>query len=236
MTLQQLIDFFGQLADDKSTVAPLWSNALRTDFANEAQQEAARRARLFKDSTTAAVCQYTVHAGDRSITLDPRVIQVRQVRLASKTLPLQRIHAVDIDLLLPDWETVASGDVTHFIPDRDTRELWFNAPFAADDTVKLRVIREPLVPMSLATTTVVGTNTTVVPAVDPEVRGRHQYSLVNWMMHRALNMRDIEEKYDPESAKWYLGQFEEEFGKRSSAIDETWIEREQMFDDFDGTF
>jgi hypothetical protein len=226
MTLQELINNFREVADDKSSL-PLWSDALLTFYANEAQTEAARRARLFKDSSTAEVCAYAVAAGDQTIELDSRVLFPKIVKIDSKALPLLRVHQADIDRIFPGWDAVgvANGDPTHYVPDKDTGLLWFNAPFSDSDTVRIACYREPLVPMVLGTA-----------PVGPEVRGRHQYGLINWMMYRALNMRDVEEKYDPKAAEGYEAMFEAEFGKRSSAIDETWIEREQMYDDHDGTF
>lgn len=236
MTLQQLITYFRDLAQDTATPNELWSDSLLAQFANEAQVEAARRSRLFIDSSS-VVTQYEVEAGDTSITLDARVIFVRKVRLASKTIPLTKIRAKDLDRYAPGWTTEAAGDTTHYCSDYETGLVYFHRPFLVADTVNLTVVREPLNVMALSVDTVSGTTTThVSDAVDPEVRVRHQYKLVDWMLHRALNMRDIEEKYDPEAAKFHLGEFEAEFGKRSSAQDEEWIERENQYDDADGVY
>ena len=237
MTLQELINHARAVADDSSQLS-LWDDTLLTFYANEAQMEAARRARLFKDSSTDAICKYTVTAGTQSITLEPRVIFVRICKIDSQDLPLQRIHQIDIDKALPKWDAGSTdGDaVTHFVPDKDTGVIWFNAPFPTDDVVHLSVIREPLRPMRLQSVVVVGTATTTNTAIDPELRPRHHYGLVNWMLSRMLNMRDVEEKYDPKAADGYLALFEGEFGKKSAAFDETWIEREQMYDDADGTY
>ncbi len=230
MTLEEMIANFREVADDKGT-PPLWSDALLTLFANEAQTEAARRARLFKDASTQGLSIYEVNAGDQKLLLDSRVIFPKIVKIDSRGMPLLRVHQADIDKTLPGWDFpgVDFGYVTHYIPDKETGLLWFNAPFIADDTVRITCIREPLVPMQL------GTGSTV-DRVDPEVRVRHQFGLINWMLSRAFDMSDVEEKYDPQRSKKFLDAFEAEFGKRSSAIDETWIEREQMYDDYDGTF
>jgi hypothetical protein len=52
----------------------------------------------------------------------------------------------------------------------------------------------------------------------------------------AHSRTDTEDVYDLKKAQEQLALFEQEFGKRSSAIDETWIEREQQYDEYDGTF
>jgi len=53
------------------------------------------------------------------------------------------------------------------------------------------------------------------------------------MMHRAYLKKDADAN-DPKKAADSLALFEQEFGRKSSAIDEVWIEREQT--DMDGTF
>ncbi len=239
MTLQDLVDLFREVVDDKAAT-PIVSDDLAASYLNEAQTEAARRARLFKDSTSDDICVMTATAGQQYIDLDPRVIFVRRLKIDSKDLPLSRRHQVDMDRMMPNWDAIDYGDVCRYIPDRDTGQIWFDSPFQADDVVRMAVIREPLADMSFGgeVETIVGTATTTstVDPTDPEVRPRYQKKLVDWAAYRVMNSRDFEEKYDPEGAKRHLDMFEAEFGKQSSAIDETWIERENQYDEFDGTF
>ncbi len=143
------------LEADNSASPALWSAAEMVGYAGEAEMEAVRRARLLKDASTAAICHYTVAQGDQFITLDPRVMFIRSCKIASKTLPLGRIHAADMDRIVPDWDvTDQMGDVTRFITDKETGKLWFDGPFQAADTVKLVVVREPLQALALATAAV----------------------------------------------------------------------------------
>lgn len=82
-----------------------------------------------------------------------------------------------------------------------------------------------------------GTTITYLAGEYPlEIRGRHQDKLVDWMLWRALSMRDKEEKYDQAAADAHLAVFEEEFGKRSAAIDEVWIEEQHGYDESEGLF
>ena len=67
----------------------------------------------------------------------------------------------------------------------------------------------------------------------PEIFDRYHRSLRYWMMYRAYSKQDSQAN-DPKKAADALTLFEQEFGKKSSAIDETWIEREQS--EQDGTF
>jgi hypothetical protein len=229
-TLQQLIDDFRMKAHD--TRAPfLWSDAYVTNLANEAQREAVRRARLILDRETAMdtnsnpICTYTVTASQPSIALDPRIIRVERVKIASKTLPLPKARRRDLDLMFPDWENQDPSDTVAYCEDFQKYKLYFRSKFPADDVVSLTVYREPLYDMRLVSTaTMTGTATTtiVTAAVDPEIEPRYVDKLVDWMLWRALNDRDIEEKYDPEGAKEHLAIFEGEFGTSVSALQEEW--------------
>jgi len=73
-------------------------------------------------------------------------------------------------------------------------------------------------------------------AVDPEIDDRYHLRLVDWMLYRAFMSRDRQEKYNPDEAKVRLAEFEAEFGQRSSAIDETWINREHGYEEFEGLY
>lgn len=228
MTLAQLIASFREVADDVGT-PPLWSDTGLAFWANEAQHEAARRARLFLDGSTEATCKIDVTAGTAVYAVDPRVIFVRRVKLDSLTIPLTKINLRDMDTVYPGWESAADSTPGHWMPTGD-HEITLYPPPIANDVLRLQVIREPLEDMALAIVS------PATPAVDPEIPSRMQFRLVDWMLYRALMVRDKEEKYDPASAKEYLASFEAEFGKPSSAIDETWINREHGYDDYEGLF
>lgn len=224
MLTQDLINLFREEADDKN-IPYLWSDALLCTYGTEGEAEAARRARLIKDATTAAVCAYAVTTSTQKITLDPRIIYVRSVYIASKTLPLERIHQHDINIAFPGWDTTVNlGDVNRFIVDKETGIMWFDSPFPASDTVNLTVIREPLLALSNINT-----------VVNPEIAPRYQIKLVHWMLHRAFGKQDSETN-DPDKAKNELEKFEAEFGKRMSAQDERYEQENYGYDDYDGTY
>lgn len=340
MTTQQLIDSFRALADDKA-LPYLWPDAELLVYAAEAETEAARRARLLRDATTAAVCSYAVTVTNQKITLDPRVIFIRRCKIASKTLPMMRVHMADMDMAFPDWDSTQNlGDVNRFIPDKESGILWFDGQFPGSDTVNLVVIREPLLALTIPTAAVAakvvtnmggpgvltttsnvagtagnsfhlafvagsganvalsitwnGTTATVTlgtdgasvldptkntfvaiavllnalvgnpltavntsnatdfvtgasnttftggaalggSTVNPEIPARYHPGLVHWMLARAFGKQDSETN-DPEKAKQALAEFEVEFGKKSSAIDEKYIEDQYGYDGYDGVF
>lgn len=221
MTLADLIAAAREDADD-TAVGSFWSDAVLTRYANQAEQEAARRSRLILDSETAAVCEYPVLANARSITLHAKILFVRTLRLDSDTLPLPRIHVKDLDQRIPDWQTAAVAQPIVYIPNKQPGKLYFYPGFAAADTVRLTVIRLPLAAMA-------------APTDAPEIDARlHEY-LVHWMLFRML-MKPDEDTKNETLAKSHLALFEQQFGPASSAIDETWIQREHGYDEYEGIF
>ena len=221
MNLGALIALFRQEADDQASPY-LWSDAEATDYANDAQNEACRRARLIVDSTTAAVCQIAVAANTPVLALDPRVLFVRRAKLASRSVPLVRRHLADMDLEAPGWEAI-TGSVDSYIPDWQTGALRLYRTPTATDTLNLTVVRLPLADMANLTTD------------SPEIHTRFHRSLRFWMLYRAFSKQDAD-TVDPKRATTNLAQFEAEFGAKSAAIEEEWIRAQQAYDGYDGTF
>ena len=95
MKASKLIEVFRR--DIRDTVKPyLVSDDAALLYLNEAQIEAARRARLITDSTS-PVATASVSAGDPDVEIDPRVVSIRRIRLASKTEQLRKIQAREMD-------------------------------------------------------------------------------------------------------------------------------------------
>lgn len=299
-TLLQIIDDFRYAADDRGT-PPLWSDALLTRYANEAQVEAARRARLIEDRSS-SICEIALASGTDVYDIDQRVIRLKRIKLASQAQRLPKIDERDLERARPDWESYAASTPEVWLPWGSRQVRIHPAPSAAD-TAALWIVREPLLRMRLAepglavtsvtrtgdvarvtlttaptvpivvgdtvtmagaaqgdyngaqlvtavisstvfefavantpVTPATGTITASIDAVDSELAPRHADHLYHWMMYRALLERDKEEKYDSDGAKRHLDEFEAEFGKRSSAIDETWIARHHEVDDLEGIY
>jgi len=342
MTPAQLLNSFRLIADD-TVPKYLWADAEAFVYAAEGELEAARRARLLRDTATSAVCVYAVTAGAQKIVLDPRVIFVRDLHIASQQLPMLRTRKMLMDQAFPQWDSSLNlGEVLRFIPDKQTGEIWFDAPFPTDDTVTLTAIREPLqaitngapvaatAPLTngglgelIVTAGVPGTAANALTlqyvgatgaghlnraislsfytdgspivtlgtdgagaldatkntfalvaalinasglgfftalntsddvdyvhaigtvaftgglaagtAVNPEIAPRYHHGIVQWMLWRAFGKQDAQTN-DPDRAAKALAAFEAEFGKKSSAIDETYINEQQLYDDYDGVF
>lgn len=218
MTLLDLITLFRNEADD-ATEPYLWSDDELIEFANDAENEACRRARLLVDSST-AMTRIVLDPLDAGVTtLDPAIIFVRRAQLVGRR-PLQRMTMRDMDNWNPFWRNTPPGPPRMFITDSDTGALLlYPAPLGPDD-LRLTVVRTPLVEMK-------------DEQDSPEIPARFHRSLRYWMLYRAYSKQDSQAN-DPKKAADSLALFEQEFGKKSSAIDENWIAHEQI--DFDGTY
>lgn len=218
MKAGEIEDLFRVEVDD--VVEPfLWSPEEALEYLNDAHNEACRRTRALVDSTTAAVCQVTVPVGGLA-TLDPRVLFVRKARFAGRT-PCRRMNMQDMEAHDALWQDASQTTYPEaFIPDYETGKLLFWRPNSAQLTALLTVVRDPLVQMANRDQT-------------PELNARYHRALRHWMAYRAY-MKPDSETYRPDAAKAQMALFEAEFGPKSSAIDEAWIQREQY--EGDGTY
>jgi hypothetical protein len=234
MNLNSLITTAATRADDL-VAGKLWSRAEWTEYANDAQDEACRRARLLVDSTTTAVCSITLVDATPTYNLHDSIIFVRRVRLlqiADNTALsiLKRCHSNDLDREVgPTWQE-EQGQPRIWVPDLDGHKFRpYPTPDTGDWKVQLTVTRTALLPAANDT----------YPMQDgedlPEIRTRHHLGLVNWMLYRAYSKQDSQ-CYNPKAAAMFLADFENEFGKKSSAIDETWLASQQDFTEVEGNF
>jgi len=220
MTLREIIELVRNELDD-ATGKNLWSDEELIEYAVDAENEASIRARLLIDSTTAEVTQIAVTAGNPVLTLDSRVVFIRRAKLALDDYKLGRAQMRDLDNAVVGWET-ETGTPELFVTDYETGKIRLYPKPTVNDTLNLTVIRMPLTDMNAMDDT-------------PEIHSRYHRNLRYWIMHRAYMKQDTETK-DAGKAKENYDLFESIFGKRSSAVDEEWIAREQMGDDFNGVY
>lgn len=197
----------------------LWSREDWIDYANQAEVDACRRARLIIDSVTPEICTIKLKTGTSVYDVDPRVIYVRRVDLSSNPTPLTKIRMADLDARCPGWKTL-TGSVDWFCRDYAEGKLLFVRKPEAVDTANLTVYRLPLRPMC---------NDDDAPEIP------YDEGLVNGMLSRAY-LKDDEQTLDPKKAERFEALFTREFGPPVSSMDERWIERHHNFDESDGQF
>lgn len=234
MKLNALITTAATRADDLVD-GKLWSRAEWIEYANDAQNEACRRARLLVDSTTPDVCVITLTDGTATYDLHDAIIFVRRARLVQSAdgagvKVLRRLHSADLDREVGIGWQEEVGEPVGYVTDLDGHML---RPYPIPDTddweVHLTVTRTALIP----------TTNDTYPLQDgddePEIRSRWHLGLVNWMLYRAYSKQDSQ-CYNPKAAAIFLADFENEFGKKSSAIDEAWLVRQQDHTSVEGNF
>lgn len=206
MNLAGLIREYRREADDNAQPYFVADDDLM-DFANEAEEEACRRALLLRDSTTAAVCTVAITAGNPVFTLHASVIDVLRVKMASETVPLAIVPQDEMDRVNVGWDTM-TGKPRAVVAGRDTGKLRLWPSPTVNETLALTVTRLPVAEMNDLEDT-------------PEIPRQYHRALAQWMLYRVFSIRDSE-LFDPNKAANALANFEREFGKRQSARNEAW--------------
>lgn len=207
MNLQKLRDLFRSSIRD--TKKPYLVSDLEADeFANDAQMEACRRARLLVDSTS-DMAQLGVTQGDPLVAKDSRIISLRIAVLQSSRTPLRKRTVRQMDCEFPGWRTNTSQSRPLAIVVDYDKDSYFLYPVPnASDTLLTTITREPLGEM-------------VDDEDEPEIPTRYHGSLVNWMKKRAYSIPDAD-LFNQDYAKAAEEEFAAEFGPAPSALDEQW--------------
>lgn len=199
MTLVELIDAF-RLRTEDTGEHTLWSDDEITFYLNEAEQEAAERALLITDATTATVCQIALTVGVGDYPLHKSIIKIDRAKLSDGT-QLVFTTREKMDVYSDEWETT-TGKPEYFIDEDNGRILVTPSPVVAD-TLTLTVKRLPLAPMS-------------ADADTPEIHTRHHYRMLDWALRCAYLKQDAD-TFNDDSARKYELAFERSFGLRQDA-------------------
>lgn len=194
----------------------MWDDLQVTSFLNEAEREAAERARLLFDDTTPEVCQILLLPNVRRYRLHPKVFDVsaaaieRAESLHGERRALCRWGEADMRELIDrrpnyfGWGDAfavggqASGDgFDGMFIDLDRR------PQVAGGILHLSTYRYPLADLE-------------VPVDEPEIAPRDHDALVHWALHAAYQTRDMEGSA-AQRAAFHEAEFEKRFGSRDDA-------------------
>ncbi len=211
MNLAQINAEFGEQVRDRVN-PPFWSDTRRTTFANQALMEAVRRARLIVDSTTPEICEID-YTTDPVLSLDTRIISIRNAIIEGQTLELVAITMDEIGNSIPNWRLLTPTDIPrYYITDVSSGKIRLWPPPRVAGTVLLSVYREP---------------TPLVLAQDiPEIAARRHYALTHGMRVLAYSDEDSE-TFDAVKAKRANDLFVTEFGPPVSSRNELWSGRRE---------
>ncbi len=204
MNLNELI-LSGQNQADEITDKPdlLWSLAEWTEYANDAENEACKRANLILDRTS-ALSIINILSGTATYSIDEKILLIKRAKLSSGTEPLVKTSRRVLDATYPNWET-DTGTVRSWLPDGTNKITLYKSP-TANTTLNLMISRLPSAPMLLVNKL----------TVSPEVDTQYHLGLVDWMLHRAYSKQDAE-TLDKGKAKEHLARFTKRFGERPPA-------------------
>lgn len=183
---------------------------------NEAETEAAVRARLLIDSGSDRV---DVRAGEPLYTLNPLTFFVERVYSPILNRCLTKTSHHDLDNDAPQWYTV-SGNPSHYMLDMgspSTSSSSLNIRLypipIANDRLELTVYRLPLNPLAS-------------PTDEPEIPTIWHNHLIDWVCYRLLSEPSQSAELRA-FADFYRRRFEDTFGERADARRIEWRRKQR---------
>lgn len=224
MTLLDLISRIRQRLDDlggdTGTIPPnyshyweaddagcLWKNAELVNFVNAACMELAHRLPIH-DAENNELTRITLRPGTARYPIDPRILAIDSVVLASSGVPLVKIHdAQDRSSWSDPLDTTynAPSVVQQYRDDTDAMTLTVYATPTTTDTLILVIRRLPLEPLTWAQ------REWEIEEFPPHL----QEALMDWCCMLAYQKRDSDTA-NPELAGYWQGQFSDRVGPRVS--------------------
>lgn len=210
MELAELINLYRTDADDEVDGPYLSTDPEVTAWFNEAQEEAAIRARLLFDSSTTAVCDIAVStgavtAGTRVYALHESVFEITRavfIPTGSTTeYDLYLTDRVEQDRAHPGWRSLV--DIPRQLIVDDTK-IELGCKPSVDGIIRIECFRTPLVKIEDSAND------------SPEIHRVHHRFLVHWVLHRAYSRPDSE-IFDPGRAALEEERFTQQFGIRPDA-------------------
>lgn len=187
-------------------------------WADEAVTEASRRARLLIDNTVTV----SITATNSEYPLPSKAIFIRRAKISTEELALEETSHEVLDEDAAGWEDHTGTPLEYFT---DMRTGYFSIyPTPTEDaTLNLVVVSEPTLGEAIA------------------IPDRYHFSLIYWMLFRANSIpivasKEFTQRDRRQEAMDNLNLFENEFGEKSSAFNETFDLRNTPFSNVDGNY
>lgn len=191
------------LAQD-TTLPYLWQDEDIDDWLNEAQQEAAIRARLLRATPAShpALCEFSLTAGETAIALPEQLYEIsyQEWVIGAERRPLKLVSREWMDTTLPGWRAMPAAEPDYLVQDR--QQLQVVPPPIADGAVLIEGYRLPE-PMDLDDD-------------EPRIPLAHHIHLVQWALHVGYSMPDAE-TFNPGKSQAAEAEFARYFGARPDA-------------------
>lgn len=197
MNLGELRDKFR--ADTGDTTVPyFWSDDTVARYLNEAETEAAIRAKLIHDSE-----DLDVVAGESAIELPESLFDIQYAELRASdgnTYVITGATRRDLDTAKPGWRTTTARPEYYV---HDDKRLILSALPDANYTLYIEFYRTPTEPME-------------EDEDEPEIHSIHHDGLLDWAFKLAYSVPDAD-TFNPGKAKDAEEAFERMFGRRPDA-------------------
>ena len=191
------------LAQD-TTLPYLWQDEDIDDWLNEAQQEAAIRARLLRATPAShpALCEFSLTAGETAIALPEQLYEIsyQEWVIGAERRPLKLVSREWMDTTLPGWRAMPAAEPDYLVQDRQALEV-VPPPIAAG-AVLIEGYRLPE-PMELDDD-------------EPRIPLAHHIHLVQWALHIGYSLPDAE-TLNPGKSQAAEAEFARYFGARPDA-------------------
>lgn len=199
MKRSEIVAAFRERADDEAQPYG-WSDLEVWRYLNEAHREAAIRARLIRDASTAAIRSLAFVADATDVALSALVLDVTRARISGEELPMAIKSVEQMDDENPRWESRTSATPCVLVTERNgaglKARLW--PPAAEAGTLLLTVNRLPLTDLN-------------TDDDSPEIPVQYHDRLIDWMLRCAYLKRDSE-TYNEKAAKEAEARFIASFG------------------------
>lgn len=205
-TLARLIAATRRHIDD-STLQPRVSDTDIADDLNEAESEAAVRAKLIRDDTTDSITLLQFLTDAHTVTLDASIFEVARVinsDTGDEILPVTEEQLYVRGRWQSEEGNTPEGYLIKLLPNEQLQFRLFPIYTGTDPiNIRLEVFRTPLLPMEDEDD-------------EPEIGAVNHMALIFWAAWRAWTVRDpdIESPADADRA---LAAFEGFFGQRDTA-------------------
>lgn len=180
-----------------------WTNWELATYANQAQEEVAARVPI-QDSDTAECCEIALSLADGPIyNTHGQILYIKRIRLDGESMDLGKTREEEMDQNFPAWEDQDADTPTRYLDNRDEDKIYFWPPPNGNFTAKLEVGRLPLTSMRWDHRHI----------DKPEIKSKHWFDLVDYMVHLAYLKRDTE-TFDEKASNRALQVFNLKFGDR----------------------
>lgn len=198
MTSDELFELFRSDIDD--AVRPyLWSDTEVWRYMNDAYRQFVRLTGGIPDISS-EITEVDITTGEATSEISRKILKFRQAKLVSTGQKLKIVNYTDRPEGFDDYGVLSNSEdqpgEVHSMVVGEQKGLvrWIQVP-VADDSVKLSVLRLPLVDI------------TGDGQEFDEVDDEHHESLLLWMKHRAHNKQDAE-TFDKGKSQDFRAQFE----------------------------